>query len=413
MKLKTKVIATSVCMLSLSTMGLGALFTTVTYQQGMANLGLELDELVSLVSEDPDPLSAALFEFDGLSLNVEYKDADGVSTMLQETFIQNNPADYISRELDLGFDETLVISKSTKSITGLVQGLIPLVLGMSAVMALAGALVLYFALSNDVRAIGNLSKFAKNKSEGKDTKFTTTRVSAEIDQLSEALAEMVESLEKNQANLRHFLSDSSHELKTPLTVIRGYIEILQQQTTDSMALEKLGKVHREAMKMQELVADLLLLSEIESESALGTSGFSLGELVAEVIETQQLLAPDRKFNSKVSDEVFIEADRTLIERYLTNALSNVRLHTPPNVTALVSAEVLGEKVTIVVEDDGPGLSDSLSSSIETRFHPNRNKGGTGLGLSIMKGIVQKHGGEIYFSRSELGGLKVSATLKKG
>jgi two-component system OmpR family sensor kinase len=162
--------------------------------------------------------------------------------------------------------------------------------------------------------------------------------------------------------------------------------------------------------MQNLVADLLMLAELESQSPYQPSTFSLGELVDQVLEGQKVLDPEREFESTVESSVKITADPSLLERYLTNALSNIRIHTPSSTRARISHTASASSLVLIIEDAGPGLSSELLVAAGTRFHPEGKNGGTGLGLSIMKGIIQKLGGHLEFSRSSLGGLKLSAHI---
>jgi two-component system, OmpR family, sensor kinase len=410
MNLRRKVIAASAAMLFTSTVGLGGLAIGITYQQGLSNVENELEQLVELIEQEEDPLSAALFEFDGLSVNVGYKLDDGSITMLQEAFVSSGPEDEISQALDLGYGESLIVSKSTKSIRNLVDQLLPIVLFSSLGFSLLSGLVLYGVLRRDVQGIRSLAKFARDTTAGEVSKIQNQRVSSEIQELAESMQVMVATLEQNQENMRDFLSDSSHELKTPLTVIRGYVEILQKEAQSPLEIERLDKVHAQALKMQNLVADLLMLAELESQSPLQPSTFSLGELVDQIIEGQKVLDPERGFESAVESSVKITADPALLERYLTNALSNIRIHTPSKTRARISHTLTASALVLIIEDSGTGLSSELLAKAGTRFHPEGKNGGTGLGLSIMKGIIQKLGGHLEFSQSPLGGLKLSAHI---
>ena len=406
MNLRRKVIAASAAMLFTSTAGLGGLAIATTYQQGVSNIQDELVELISLIEAEQDPLAAALFEFDGLSVNVGYQLDDGSITMLQEAFVSSGPEDEISQVLDLGYGQALIVSKSTKTIRNLVEQLLPIVLLSSLGFSLLSGLVLYGVLRRDVQGIRSLAKFAKDTTVGEVSTLQSQRVSSEISELAESMELMVQTLERNQQNTRDFLSDSSHELKTPLTVIRGYVEIMQKESQDPASLERLEKIHQQALKMQNLVSDLLMLAELESQSPYQPSIFSLGELVNRVIESQDVLQSQRSFESSVDSSVQISADPILFERYLTNALSNIRIHTPAGTAARISHELSPTELILIIEDSGPGLSTELMLKAGARFHPERASGGTGLGLSIMKGIIQKHGGDLELLQSSLGGLKL-------
>lgn len=410
MNLRRKVIAASAAMLFTSTVGLGGLAIGITYQQGVSNIQNELDGLVALIESETDPLAAALFEFDGLSVNIEYQLEDGSITMLQEAFVAATPEDQISKVLELGYGETLIVSKSTKAIRNLVGQLLPIVLLSGLGFAMLSGFVLYALLRRDVQGIRSLAKFATDKSVGEVSRIQDQRVSSEIRELAESIQIMVTSLEQNQENMRDFLSDSSHELKTPLTVIRGYIEILRKEARNPIEIERLEKVHSQALKMQNLVSDLLTLAELESQNSYQPTLVGLGELINQVLDDQKLLEPKRVFESTVDSSVKITADPALLERYLTNALSNIRIHTPSDSFARISYTLSQTELTLTIEDSGPGLSSEFLQNAGTRFHPERKDGGTGLGLSIMKGIIQKHGGDLELSRSSLGGLKLFARI---
>jgi signal transduction histidine kinase len=410
MNLRRKVIAASAAMLFTSTVGLGGLAIGITYQQGLSNVENELEQLVALIEQEEDPLAAALFEFDGMSVNVGYKLDDGSITMLQEVFVSSGPEDEISQVLDLGYGEALIVSKSTKAIRDLVNQLLPIVLISSLGFSVLSGLVLYGVLRRDVQGIRSLAKFAKDTTVGGVSKIQNQRVSNEIQELAESMQVMVATLEQNQENMRDFLSDSSHELKTPLTVIRGYVEILQKEAQSPIEIERLDKIHGQALKMQNLVSDLLMLAELESQSPYHPSTFSLGDSIDQVIEGQKILAPERSFDSTVASSVSITTDPILLERYLTNALSNIRIHTPSDTVARISHTLSATALVLIIEDSGPGLSSELLAGAGTRFHPEGKNGGTGLGLSIMKGIIQKLGGHLEFSRSTLGGLKLLAQI---
>jgi signal transduction histidine kinase len=410
MNLRRKVIAASAAMLFTSTVGLGGLAIGITYQQGLSNVENELEQLVALIEQEDDPLSAALFEFDGQSVNVAYQLEDGTITMLQEVFVAAVPEEEISKVIDLGYGEALIVSKSTKAIRDLVNQLLPIVLLSSLGFSILSGFVLYTLLRRDVGGIRSLAKFAKDTTLGEVSQIQNQRVSSEIQELAESIQVMVSTLEQNQENMRDFLSDSSHELKTPLTVIRGYIEILQKDAQDPIEIERLQKIHAQALKMQNLVSDLLMLAELESQSAYQPSSLSLGELIDQVLEGQKVLEPERIFESTIDTSAKITADPALLERYLTNALSNIRIHTPSDTRARISHTLSPTELTLTIEDSGPGLSSELLERAGARFHTDGKNGGTGLGLSIMKSIIHKHGGDLEFSRSPLGGLKLWARI---
>lgn len=410
MHLRSKVVLTSAAMIAASTVGLGAITLAITYQQGVANLQSNLVKMLSTIASQEDPLSAAFYEFTYAEVNVSYQQEDGSITVLQQSFEPGSTGSEVSESLDLGFGEKLIVASSTLELQTLVSNLIPLVFLSAFIFSAASSAVLYWVLRSDVVAIRSLAKFTQNPTSSFDYEKMPKQLSGEIGQLAKSLVDMVNQLEANEENLRNFLSDSSHELKTPLTVIRGHIEILQRDLKDEQSQIRLNTMRSEALKMQNLISDLLLLAEIESQAPLALAEFNLFDTVNEEIASQQILLGERNFEIDVPSGATIVADQRLMRRYLANAISNIRLHTPSQTSAQISLETSPENFLIIVEDSGPGISEQISKTTGARFNANRSESGSGLGLSIMQGIITKHGGVLRLDRSNLGGLKIVAQI---
>ncbi|MFZ9744432.1 MAG: histidine kinase dimerization/phospho-acceptor domain-containing protein, partial [Aquiluna sp.] len=238
MKLGNKVIFSGALLIATSTLGLGASGVYLTYDQGIRAVRADLENLSRLVSESEDPLSAAFYELSYSDVDVTYVQADGTQTLLQQSSAEaNEPKESIT--LDLGYDEKLVISKSIQPVADLVQTLIPIVLTSAAGFAALGSMFFFLVLREDSIALRMLTNQARKIQSGEKAELVQVSGSEDLRLLSLQLSEMVRELEQNQTNLRDFLYDSSHELKTPLTIIRGYTEILQKDVSDSKANEKL------------------------------------------------------------------------------------------------------------------------------------------------------------------------------
>ena len=412
MRLRAKVIITSATLIAASTVGLGAITLAITYQQGVANLESNLSELLDVVASEDDPLSAAFYEFAYADVNVIYQQEDGSLTFLQQNFEPTISSNEVSQSLDLGFGEKLIVVSSTSELQALVSSLVPLVFLSAFLFSVASSAILYLVLRDDVAGIRSLAKFTQNRTLSAATLVVPKRVSGELSELAGSMSAMVAQLEANEANLRDFLSDSSHELKTPLTVIRGHIEILQKELRDEPSQKRLRTMLAEALKMQSLISDLLLLAEIESNAPLAITKFSLFDVVNEELAAQQILLTGQKFDVNVDSQAKLNADERLIRRFLSNAISNVRLHTPATTIARISCEETPRDILITIEDSGPGLSDQIANTAGTRFNASRSDSGSGLGISIMQRIINKHGGEMRLEKSELGGLKLVAQIPR-
>lgn len=224
------------------------------------------------------------------------------------------------------------------------------------------------------------------------------------------VAHDVSALKKAERIRRDFVANVSHELKTPLTAIKGSVETLIGGAVDDRENrgEFLDAVLRQATRLEGLVDDLLRLSSLEAVSARPESAeFPLRGLVD---ETYRSLLPAFKgkkidFSDNVPEDLSVRADRNRIEQALFNLLDNAFKYTPDGGRVSVSAAAEEGLVRVRVSDTGPGIpADSLPRIFE-RFYRvdkarSRELGGTGLGLSIVKHAVELHGGSVGVESEE-------------
>jgi two-component system phosphate regulon sensor histidine kinase PhoR len=228
-------------------------------------------------------------------------------------------------------------------------------------------------------------------------------------------------LERMKSN---FLSVVSHELKTPLHSIKGFVEIILMGKTGPITeiqQDFLTTVKEQTDHLQRLIEDLLAFSRLESgELRLRLSEVSPAEIVATV---EQRLAPLAERNGlDLRDEVpadfpTIHADPVRLEQVFTNLIENAIKFTPSGGNITVGGEDRGEEVLFWVRDTGIGIPPEEQGRIFERFYqvdsgPNRLYRGTGLGLSICKHIVTRHGGRIWVESNVGEGSTFFFTLKK-
>jgi two-component system, OmpR family, phosphate regulon sensor histidine kinase PhoR len=203
---------------------------------------------------------------------------------------------------------------------------------------------------------------------------------------------------------RDFVANVSHELRTPVTAILSAAETLD------MALDKdpegartfLAIVERNAARLQRLIEDLLDLSRIESrELRLRPERFAFEPFAAHLLGMFRERADKKKMRTRLEcpKTLEIEADRRALEQVLTNLVDNAVKYCPEGATVAVRAEPDGERVRVIVQDDGPGIDASHLPRLFERFYRvdagrSREMGGTGLGLSIVKHLVEAMGGSI-------------------
>ena len=235
---------------------------------------------------------------------------------------------------------------------------------------------------------------------------------AELRTLAEAFNHMLDRLDLAFARQRQFVSDASHELRSPMTAIRGQIEVLARN--DSPSPEEIRRV--EAMTMAEmrrverLLDDLLALARLDEETEPSMDNIEavpfLRGLAAANHERMEI-------GELASGTVRIDPD--LIAQVIRNLLSNAHRHAGLDGRVSLSATAEGTVLTVKVDDDGPGVPGEERKRVFDRFHRSessrdRASGGSGLGLGIARSIVEMHGGRIWIEDSPLGGARVCFEL---
>jgi two-component system phosphate regulon sensor histidine kinase PhoR len=202
-----------------------------------------------------------------------------------------------------------------------------------------------------------------------------------------------------------FVANVSHELRTPLTAIKGYVEALREGGLQepAQAEQFLRVIQRHSERMDKIVSDLLLLSEMESaDRVLQRETVHLPELIRTAVETLRPLAEAKKQNLRVEPLEglpTLRADSQKLHQVMINLLNNAISYTPEGGSITVDAGQVPEGVEVSVSDNGIGIPPDDLPRIFERFYRvdkgrSRELGGTGLGLSIVKHIVEAHGGHM-------------------
>jgi len=253
------------------------------------------------------------------------------------------------------------------------------------------------------------------------------KVKDEISRLIETFNGMISRLDQSFQQIKQFSSDASHELKTPLTILKGEVEVmLRKERTQQEYQQTLKSNLEEINRMSQIVEDLLLLSRADTgQIELNKGDINLTEILSEVVAQMDMLARSKGLNLSTSNnhrEIHIFGDALRIREMLINLIDNGIKYTeeggsvhiilkngfPP--AARYPSDGLEKErerfVEIIVSDTGIGISKEDQEKIFDRFFRvdkarSREQGGSGLGLSICKWIVEAHQGEIEVE-SELG-----------
>ncbi len=238
----------------------------------------------------------------------------------------------------------------------------------------------------------------------------------EIEQLSTAFNAMLDRLEtsfdaEREANdrMRRFVADASHELRTPITSIHGFLEVLLRGAAarPDQLQRALKSMYGEAERVTKLVQDLLLLAQLDREPRLVQKDGSITNVIHEMEPQLRLLAGDRHVELNLAPEAYAHFDSDRIKQVILNLFHNAVQHTDPE-KGVVRIEVSRENkwLRIAVVDNGPGIPEDKLAKVFERFYRldsarARSAGGAGLGLAISESIVDRHGGTIT-CESELG-----------
>lgn len=214
-------------------------------------------------------------------------------------------------------------------------------------------------------------------------------------------------IKKTENMKADFTANVSHELKTPITVLRGYIETLEEEIPeDKYPIIKIMKKHIE--RLTNLVSDVLLLSRLDARVPLEKEYFNIKELIMTAIETFNNDIKSKNLNVQllIDNDTTFYGDSFLIFQAIINLISNAVKYTPINGLIEINCIFTKDDIILKIKDSGPGIPKEYHEKIFQRFFVidksrSRQLGGTGLGLSIVKHIVELHNGKIKLE-SELG-----------
>jgi signal transduction histidine kinase len=221
----------------------------------------------------------------------------------------------------------------------------------------------------------------------------------EIGQLASTFDHMIEHLYSSFQSQKDFVADASHELRGPLTVFKGNLDLLKRNLSEEDRKESLSSMEAETLRMKRIVDDLLLLAEIESGRKRQQEKVSLIEIIEEGLNRGQQLAGNRKITIVREEKLTVKGDTHRLRQLLINLVNNAIRYTADNGTITLSLFREGDYACLQVADTGIGIEPEHIDHIFDRFYRtdkarSRAKGGIGLGLAIVKVIAEQHGGKV-------------------
>ena len=245
-----------------------------------------------------------------------------------------------------------------------------------------------------------------------DQRVSVSGTQRELQTLAQAINAMLDRIDEAYRSQMRFVSDASHELRTPIAVIQGYANLLNRWGKDDPATrqEAIDAIRSEASAMKELVEQLLFLARGDNDTMrLDMTDFDLAEVAAQVLRETEMIDPAHLFSGRWPREpVPVHADLGLVKQALRVLVDNSVKYTPAGGRISLRVEAEGDRARLSVQDEGQGIDPESLPHIFDRFFRTdqsraRQTGGTGLGLSIAKWIVDRHGGWFeVLSREGLG-----------
>ncbi|NJM72688.1 MAG: HAMP domain-containing histidine kinase [Scytonema sp. RU_4_4] len=271
------------------------------------------------------------------------------------------------------------------------------------VVVLAVALLLAWLAAGRLLAPLRLLRVTAQSISGSDlTKRLCVHGGGEIAELAATFNAMMNRLEAAFATQRHFVNDAGHELRTPITIIRGHLELMGTDPDEQQ--ETLGLVMHELDRMSQFVDDLILLAKAERSDFLLLETIDIGELTEELFAKMTALTPGNWQLDAVAKGRMV-ADRQRVTQAMMNLAQNATQHTDKNDTIYIGSVVSKGKVSFWVRDTGEGIALADQQQIFERFAraaaSRRRSEGAGLGLSIVRAIALAHGGQVNL-KSKLG-----------
>jgi two-component system OmpR family sensor kinase len=293
-------------------------------------------------------------------------------------------------------------------IGGVVSGLVLLAIGVAAYWLTRRELrpLERMAQKSGAIAAGDLSQRVEPDDPRSEVGRLGGALNVMLDEIERAFAERVATEER----LRQFVADASHELRTPVTSIRGYAELFRRGARDRPTdlANAMRRIEQEGERMGELVEELLLLARLDQGLPLERQPVELSAVVNAAVDAARAADPKRAVDVDLQSPLVVVGTESRLRRVVDNLLTNARVHTPARTPTQVRLAAEDEQVVLEVADAGPGVPAQEADMIFERFYRSdssrtRTQGGVGLGLAIVRSVVEAHGGAVDYRARPAGG----------
>lgn len=294
---------------------------------------------------------------------------------------------------------------------------------VSLIAVLIAVIVVYYTTTRLTRPFMEINEIVQKYSKGDYNVRIPISSIEEATQLAISFNAMADQLKDLEATRRSFVANVSHELRSPLTSMKGFLEAMQDGTIGPDEYEKyIDIVLSETKRMAVMVNDLLDLARIESgRTAIKLEIFDINELIRRTLITFEARIYERHLDVDVKfaqEQYYVEADSAQISQVLRNIIDNAIKYTPENCKLRIATYAMRREIYVRIQDSGPGIPEADVPHVFDRFykvekaHTPTKQSGTGLGLSIVKRIIDQHNQTITLKSAKGKGCIFTFTLKR-
>lgn len=310
----------------------------------------------------------------------------------------------------------LTVIKPTTNIAAFVGAARPRIFRIGAI-GLAAAVALGLGMSVWVnQQVGRLTRYANDVREGRRVPFPKL-ARTELQTMGIAFEKMREAL-AGRAYVEQYVEALTHEIKSPISAIRGAAEILEDpQIPQQQRVRFLSNIQSETRRIQELVDRMLKLTELEARRALGSRvAVALAPLVRTIVEGAEPVVAKKRLQLDIAipDQISVPGDPLLLHMAISNLVENAIEFSPAGGRIAVTCTPAGNAVELAVEDQGPGIPEFAIPRIFEKFfsleRPETGKKSTGLGLNFAKEVAALHGGSVDVNNLPERGLRARLVL---
>jgi signal transduction histidine kinase len=279
-----------------------------------------------------------------------------------------------------------------------------------------GFIISYASARGTLRRVEHISEtVAHIGSDDLSSRLPEGKSSDEITRLSSTFNQMLDRIQASVRQLRTVTDAVAHDMKSPVTAIRGRLEVALSSNDDGHWREQVAEAIDALDRLSHLLNTTLDLAEAEAGALpLHRESVDLSTLVRQQVDLYQpaLAAHNHTVDSIVDDGIFVNGDVSLMNRLMSNLFDNELAHLPPGCHIHIGLHAPGGVAQLIVEDDGPGFPADLRSHVFERFVKGKHSRGRGLGLAFVNAVAQTHGGSVLISDRTGGGAAITLSLPR-